>query len=106
MTRLNITPGPWQAVCRSLGYVEGQEWGEDEYLQWEVHGPRRPRGRGDYFQADAYLITAAPELYEALEVLFDEANNFSVSGVYFNEECMGHRGLALARVALAKARGE
>lgn len=63
MTAPKHTPGPWRAVCRSSAYVEGQEWDEDEFLQWEVHGMRCPRGRGDYFQADAHLIAAAPELY-------------------------------------------
>ena len=46
------------------------------------------------------------ELVEALEVLSGEANRFNVSGVYFNEEWMGHRGLDLAQAALAKAKGE
>ncbi len=39
-------------------------------------------------------------LREALEVLLDEAECFNVSGVYFDEECMGHKGPALARQAL------
>lgn len=33
---------------------------------------------------------------EALEVLAREADRFSVSGVYFNEACMEHKGLNLA----------
>jgi Lar family restriction alleviation protein len=41
------------------------------------------------------------ELVEALTVLLDEAENFSVSGVYFDEKCMGHKGPTLARAALA-----
>ena len=40
-------------------------------------------------------------LTKALEVLLEEAENFSVSGVCFNEECMGHKGPALARAALS-----
>lgn len=67
------TPGPWQAKCRDVGYVDGQDWPEDEFLQWEVGGPRVPSGRGEFFQADALLIAAAPELLQclrAVEVLF------------------------------------
>jgi hypothetical protein len=40
------------------------------------------------------------QLTNALEKLLDEAENFSVSGVYFTEKCMGHKGPALARAAL------
>lgn len=46
------------------------------------------------------------ELLEALQVLADEANGFNVSGVYFNEKCMGHKGLDIARAAIAKATRE
>ena len=67
------TPGPWRAVCRDVGYVKGQDWPEDEFLQWEVEGPKVPSGRGEFFQADAMLIAAAPELLQclrAVDVLF------------------------------------
>jgi hypothetical protein len=40
---------------------------------------------------------------EALEVLYCEADGFSVSGVYFNEECMCHKGLDLACKAIEEA---
>ena len=62
-------------------------------------------GLGDPL-ADARLIAAAPDLLEALKVLADEANGFSISGVYFNEKCMGHKGLDMAFAAIAKATGE
>ena len=39
-------------------------------------------------------------LREALTVLLEEAEGFNVSGVYFDEPCMGHKGPALARAAL------
>lgn len=58
------TPGPWVASCRHINY-DGGEWSEDEFLQWEVDGPRTPSGRGQFFQADALLIAAAPDLLEA-----------------------------------------
>ena len=54
------TPGPWTADCRSVSY-KGGEWSKEEFLQWEVIGPETPFGRGDFYQADAYLIAAAPD---------------------------------------------
>lgn len=39
-------------------------------------------------------------LVKGLETLLGEAISFSVSGVYFDEDCMGHKGPALARAAL------
>lgn len=44
----------------------------------------------------------AGKLAAALDKLYDEATSFSVSGVYFDEPCMGHKGPELARVALAE----
>lgn len=46
------------------------------------------------------LVAERNALLKALEVLLNEATSFSVSGVYFDEECMGHKGPALARAAL------
>lgn len=52
--------------------------------------------------ADVVLLRGAlTKAREALNVLYDEADNFSVSGVYFNEECMEHKGLRLAGDAIA-----
>ena len=39
-------------------------------------------------------------LRNALKVLLNEATSFSVSGVYFDEPCMNHKGPALAQAAL------
>ena len=39
-------------------------------------------------------------LRAALEVLLEEACAFNVSGVYFDEPCMGHKGPAMAHAAL------
>ena len=85
------TPGPWKATCRDMIY-KGGDWSEDEFLQWEVEGPRAPFGRGDFFQADAQLIAAAPELLEALQDLCDT---------------LGECGMTeKARAAIAKAEGQ
>lgn len=55
--------------------------------------------------ANANLIAAAPDLLAALKVLLDEACSFSVSGVGFAEQCMGHKGPALAGAAIDRAEG-
>lgn len=44
----------------------------------------------------------AGRLAAALDKLYDEAIGFSVSGVYFDEPCMNHKGPALALKALAE----
>jgi len=100
-----FTPGPWTATCRHASYVSGP-WPEDEFLQWEVEGPSVPWGRGDFHQADAYLVAAAPDLYEALSDLVGLAymamRGANRDGGEFNAD----DELADARGALAKARGE
>lgn len=57
------------------------------------------RGDTPYVRADI-----AERMAVALEILLDEADGFSVSGVYFNEPCMGHKGPDLARSALSAFR--
>lgn len=55
------------------------------------------------FPTSKAAMEAADEiekLRHALRVLLEEATNFSVSGVYFDEDCMGHKGPELARKAL------
>lgn len=56
------TPGPWKAFCRDTGYVEGEPWSEDRFLQWDIEGPEEPDGRGQFFEKDARLVAAAPDL--------------------------------------------
>lgn len=46
------------------------------------------------------------DLLAALKTLLKEAENFGVSGVYFTEDCMGHKGPDLARAAIDKAQAE
>jgi len=67
MSEPTHTPGPWKAWCRSV-YYEGGDWPKSDFLQWEIEGPEIPDGRGSYYQADAQLIAAAPDLLEALKL--------------------------------------
>ena len=56
--------------------------------------------------ANAHLIAAAPDLLEALASLFNLANHFNVSGVYFTDDDGNREALEAAEVAIAKAKGE
>ena len=98
------TPGPWTAECRDAGYSGGR-WPEDRFLQWEVEGPKVPSGRGEYYQADARLIAAAPEMLDALEdvalrceELHDYANDTNKPDLLRTAE--------IARRAVSKAKGD
>jgi hypothetical protein len=79
------TAGPWSAYNRGIG--------------WEVHGPFggpiNDGFRDTFTDADAHLIAAAPDLYQALEALTHPKDDKPACEVF-----------AMARAALAKARGE
>ena len=98
------TPGPW-----GIEYDNADEY----FAQWYDVGPAKIEfGRNDDGEAmaNAHLIAAAPELYQALEwyeTQFCEGfcSDFPTALFYTPEmdiDCSGCR----ARVALAKARGE
>lgn len=55
--------------------------------------------------ANANLIAAAPELLEAASKLFDLANHFNVSGVYFTEFNENREALQALEDVIAKATG-
>ncbi len=90
----NHTPTPWHsdhlAIFAENGVLARLPNHPDNGLNWA---------------ADAAFIVKAVNshdaLVKALKVLLEEAENFSVSGVYFNEKCMGHKGPAMAYAVLA-----
>jgi hypothetical protein len=100
-----FTPGPWTACFTLENRIP---------LSFEItanpHGSVRPivactwdysigREETETLKANAYLIAAAPELYEALEGMCDANGEFHASK-YSSEA-----GIK-ARAALAKARGD
>lgn len=95
------TKGPWRLVARATMNVENEDGrtvanaatysGGDESIHYEN-------------QANARLIAAAPELYEALEeltkrVAFQPAPNGITAHINFDQ-------IKMAKAAIAKARGE
>ena len=89
MTERKWTPGPWDADDMAVRT-------NDKALVSLVYG----NGDGSLFKANAHLIAAAPELYEALKLFVDATPKLDMS-----DPCMVER-VNRARAALAKARGE
>jgi len=85
MTDKNWTPGPWSVRDEGFGEVVDS----------------KGRGVADTavdMQANAHLVSAAPEMYEALEGLVDWLDGAPVGE--------GYERANEARDALAKARGD
>lgn len=99
--RAQHTPGPWLIESggkshKSINSTNGACVAD----VWRINVSRQEAA------ANTRLIAAAPELLEMLIQLADYANDFSVSGVYLNEETEGSRLLKNAYATIAKATGE
>lgn len=97
-----FTPGPWKVepvnydgdggtLVRFNGVCIANVWGVLEYRQVDEES-----------SANAHLIAAAPELYEAMEDLLTVLADRKYKG--FEARLESHS--RIARAALAKARGE
>jgi hypothetical protein len=93
MSETKFTPGPWYVGDKGIGPVS------EEYDQTcgmvmeiaEVWGKNR--------EADEFLIAAAPDMYKALEMMWDTACTNASSRP-------SKQAFLKAQAALAKARGE
>lgn len=94
MTELNGTPGPWH--WRSEGEGWYQEWYLDPGIMIAYGGDGTPGG-DEIDRANAHLIAAAPDLYEALAAFQSNAVIRSVCPSPLWAEMVD---------ALAKARGK
>ena len=118
MSKLKATPGPWFA-CPSRVRLNGHT-GLAKHLdgRWVINPvndfERAPLAEVDcgddecpetrkHAEHDAHLIAAAPELYEALEILIDQLPEFAVNTFDIMDE---YSPLIAAKRALKKARGE
>lgn len=102
-----FTPGPWRWTDE---YTSG-----DGSRTWSLIGARgygilscdgtgnSPQGLGD--EANAYLISAAPDMYEALERLCALRDDYGPFGGETYQDRID-RTWANAKAALSKARGE
>lgn len=86
------TPGPWQVSCVSDGTRRRSVWTDE--------GPPAHIADVTNGEANARLISAAPDLYEALARIVD-----SVAKGASGDVCQTY-DFDDARAALAKARGE
>jgi hypothetical protein len=101
MTQNKFTPGPWQYWTGSLSRSPG------------IYGPRVPNKDRNWIadirvgdpkvqEANAQLIAAAPEMYEALEWLLPIAETY----LRLAPNHPDNAKVESARFALRKARGE
>lgn len=104
------TPGPWQWAASTAGTQD------DVYhvgAEYEPHGdictiakqdPQQDGGRSRALElANARLIAAAPELLEALEQCLQVACELGAEESRYPSD---KKAVAIARAALAKAKGE
>jgi hypothetical protein len=105
------TPGPWQIEPLDCIGPHDRE-GRADIVLWDADLEGfEVVVRAAYFddvqaKANARLISAAPELLEALDRLVVAADTFSVSGVYFNSFKENFAALKKAMEAIEKSRGE
>lgn len=103
MTPTKFTPGPWQLNPRAsmtIQSVEGRGIASVSYSSTV-----NPDAVYEENQANAHLIAAATELYEALEGALEVANALMIR---HKESAIGanHTKLTAASRALSRARGE
>jgi len=108
MNETKFTPGPWKAIRDPLHYGSlstvyagstEEKAGIGAQMLVQVGGWSNPTEQ----EANAHLIAAAPELYEALEEIIQDVQQTS-TGDITGTGCW--EALDKARAALAKARGE
>lgn len=96
MSAPQFTPGPWEINGSDHGFVIATE-GHSLAAVW----PESLRGRKFDAKANAFLIAAAPELYEALKWALE-----NIQGMIDEDDIPSFVIRDQARAALAKARGE
>jgi len=100
MREAMFTKGPWMksGVRSTSPTYKGHGVGPDS--DWVVIVPYNDKDHSECL-ANAHLIAAAPELYEALTQLIDDLSNTDEEGLFEHSETV-----IRCRLALSKARGE
>lgn len=107
MSDTKFTPGPWWAAIgkdQPVPYYRGliSVLSSDPHISICTGETGDQSGRTcgrDEWEANASLIAAAPDLYEALELLLNDVEHYPA----WQRPC---HAVDSARAALAKARGE
>ena len=97
-----FTPGPWNVIEMDTGWIVGpREIDSEDYIAdvGEVH-KHITNTEYEREKANAYLIAAAPALYEACASMLETCGGSE----YWNGET--EKSLILIESALARARGE
>lgn len=110
-----FTPGPWQAREIPGGgnktaafWIDSRAVHREKFIAGTVaevlktgYGPGSPA-------ANAALIAAAPDLYEAMDDLIEIVESAIDAGLFKSVDGLRHevQALHIARMTLAKARGE
>jgi hypothetical protein len=97
MNKTKFTPGPW--IKRGKGTIETSGGAEVASV---MDGQMLDRVDHETQEANAHLIAAAPELYEALEELHAQQNGPPLEKYKTRWE----KAMRKTEAALAKARGE
>ena len=103
MSDTKFTPGPWVVTFRrdNTAYISmGGLASGQQHKQFDLMLYRSDGNDED----DAHLISAAPDMFAALELLIRYDQNDDASGVQFMLDYAN--AIDAARAALAKARGQ
>ena len=103
MSEPKFTPGPWRAVQHEAGWTvdTGGLRGPVRAICYYEDGD--PVGAVVMDEADACLIAAAPDLYEASKDLLEFIVEVALRGPHYDETPALRSRLDKARAALAKA---
>jgi hypothetical protein len=99
MTEAAFTPGPWHHVNIGRDWYVAEA---DRTVVAAIHPEVGSHAEAHF--ANARLIAAAPDLYEALAGLIGFAESAETKALVGDEGCLWP--VEFARAALAKARGE
>ena len=110
MSEAKFTPGPWKATYDSQLQAAIEIYNTEDRIMVAVLPDRGTVEAMSEIEANANLIAAAPDMYEALEQMEPLINNSTgIVGYYMNGNVAKWNDFDVTRIignALRKARGE